>query len=412
MKPADATAAARTPLARLIALYLPQYHPIPENDLWWGAGFTEWTNTAKAKPLFPGHYQPHVPADLGFYDLRVPESRAAQAALAREHGIEAFCYYHYWFAGRRVLERPFNEVLASGEPDFPFCLCWANESWTGIWHGASNRVLIAQTYPGIDDHRAHFDTLLPAFRDPRYLRVNDKPFFAIYRPMEIPQVREFTDLWRRWAVEAGLKGLHLVGVETILYPDWNHRAYGFDASFQANLPGRRPWIRWRGHPGRVAMQAFDQGVQRLTGRPTRRSYGPSTYRFADVSLNFVADHLPGLERYPCVIPNWDNTPRIGKLGLVVHDSTPDLFRAQLRKALATNADLAPEHQIVIVKSWNEWAEGNHLEPDLRYGHAYLDVVREEIVRSTAQPAENDTDARDPPADRDVTDFSNRNTAAS
>ena len=156
----------------LVALYLPQFHSIPENDAWWGKGFTEWSNVAKARPLFPGHYQPHVPADLGFYDLRVPETRQAQADLAKQYGIGAFCYYHYWFAGRRLLERPFNEVLASGEPDFPFCLCWANSSWTGVWHGAPNRMLIEQTYPGVEDETRHFHSLLPAFHDKRYLRIN------------------------------------------------------------------------------------------------------------------------------------------------------------------------------------------------------------------------------------------------
>src|SRR5437867_9476148 len=161
--------------ARLIAFYLPQFHPIPENDEWWGKGFTEWTNVAKARPLFPGHYQPRIPADLGFYDLRLPEVRLAQANMAREHGIEGFCYWHYWFAGERLLERPFNEVLKSGEPEFPFCLAWANESWTGIWYGAPNRVLKAQTYPGLKDHEAHFETLLEAFADRRYITVDNKP---------------------------------------------------------------------------------------------------------------------------------------------------------------------------------------------------------------------------------------------
>ena len=173
-------------LARAIALYLPQFHPIPENDEWWGKGFTEWTNMAKAKPMFRGHYQPHIPADLGFYDLRVPETRIAQAEMAKEYGIEAFCYYHYWFAGKRMLERPFAEVLESGEPDFPFCLCWANETWTGIWHGAPNRVLIEQTYPGFDDHQNHFDFLLRAFTDRRYVTVDGKPLFLIYQATRHP----------------------------------------------------------------------------------------------------------------------------------------------------------------------------------------------------------------------------------
>src|SRR5437016_268415 len=196
--------------ARTIAFYLPQYHPIPENDEWWGKGFTEWTNAAKAKPMFRGHYQPHIPADLGFYDLRVPETRAAQAELAREYGLEAFCYYHYWFAGKRIIERPFNEVLASGQPDFPFCVCWANQTWTGIWHGAPNRILIEQTYPGFDDHRAHFETLLPAFRDRRYLTVDGKPLFIVYSPGGLPDSLRILEFWRELALKAGLPGLFLV----------------------------------------------------------------------------------------------------------------------------------------------------------------------------------------------------------
>src|SRR4030066_949188 len=191
-------------LARVIALYLPQYPPIPENDEWWGRGFTEWTNTAKARTLFRGHYQPHVPADLGFYDLRVPETRIAQAEMAKEYGIEAFCYYHYWFAGKSLLERPFAEVLESGKPDFPFCLCWANQTWTGIWHGAPNRILIEQTYPGMEDHRRHFEALLPAFCDKRYLKVAGKPLFAIYNPMELPATPRVLELWRGLAANAGL----------------------------------------------------------------------------------------------------------------------------------------------------------------------------------------------------------------
>ena len=191
--------------ARVIALYLPQFHPIPENDEWWGKGFTEWTNTAKAKPLFRGHIQPHLPADLGFYDLRAPETRMAQAEMAREHGIEGFSYWHYWFAGKRLLERPFNEVLQSGEPDFPFCLGWANETWTGIWHGSPGRVLIEQTYPGIEDYKRHFQVVLEAFEDPRYMTVDGKPIFMIYMPKKLPNPREFTDCWRELADKAGLK---------------------------------------------------------------------------------------------------------------------------------------------------------------------------------------------------------------
>ena len=356
---------------RVIAFYLPQFHPIPENDEWWGKGFTEWTNVAKAKPLFRGHYQPHIPADLGFYDLRVPETREAQASLAREHGIEAFCYYHYWFAGKRILERPFDEVLKSGHPDFPFCLCWANQSWTGIWHGAPNRVLIEQTYPGEDDHRRHFDYLLRAFTDQRYVRVDGKPLFMFYIPDELPEPKRLTDLWRELAIRAGLPGLFLVAESQS--PDWNPKEWGFDAVASVRLPPR----------------SIDYGDEDVLEDPLRKL----RYRVADLrrlptihQYEHVIDHLvveptPGIESFPCVIPNWDNTPRSGTNGMVLNGSTPELFRKHLRKALRRTADVPKERRIVFIKSWNEWAEGNYLEPDLRHGHGYLEAIRDELART-------------------------------
>jgi len=354
--------------ARIIAFHLPQYHPIPENDLWWGKGFTEWTNTAKAKPLFEGHYQPHVPADLGFYDLRVAETRNAQAEMAREYGIEAFCYYHYWFGGKRLLERPFNEVLESGQPDFPFCLCWANQTWSGIWHGAPNKVLIEQTYPGEDDHRRHFDYLLRAFMDKRYLRVEGKPVFIIYNPDELPDTLHVTELWRELAMSAGLPGLFLIAEHGS--PDWDPQQTGFDARVSVLLPPRRrtlqAWATWK------------QPMRKLRYWYADWRNLPTIHQYEYVSKFLVGDPVPGVEGYPCVIPNWDNTPRSGANGMVLHGSTPELFRRQLRKALENVADLPAERRFVFVKSWNEWAEGNHLEPDLRFGHQYLEVLREEL----------------------------------
>lgn len=347
--------------ARLIAFYLPQYHPIPENDAWWGKGFTEWTNTAKAKPLFRGHYQPHVPADLGFYDLRLAESRIAQAELAREYGIEGFCYYHYWFGGKRLLERPFNEVLQSGEPDFPFCLCWANASWTGIWHGAPNRILIEQTYPDAADYEAHFAILLPAFRDPRYIRVDGRPLFLVYTPTGLPEAAEFTLLWRRLAAQAGLPGLFLVGVK---HDDrWSPVPDGFDAAMLQKLPAKVRRVPWR-FPLRK--------MQRWT-----QNYQLTIYDYREVRDSLLRKGKAEFQEFPCVIPNWDNTPRSGLNGLVLQGSTPELFRGHLRAALKNVADHPSERRLVFVKSWNEWAEGNHLEPDIRFGRGYLEVLREE-----------------------------------
>lgn len=358
--------------ARLIALYLPQFHPIPENDAWWGKGFTEWTNTAKARPMFPQHYQPHVPADLGFCDLRVAETRAAQAALAHEYGIEAFCYYHYWFAGRRIIERPFNEVLESGAPDFPFCLCWANQSWTGVWHGAPDRILIEQTYPGIDDHRAHFErALLPAFLDRRYLRIDGKPLLLVYQPRELPHAGKVMRFWRELARAAGLPGLYLVGMQDMDDP----QALGFDATTVANLPPRRPWVSRR-HP-----------LQWLRSRYREKAGLPTIYRYEDVVGDFWPECSGHAADFPCLIPNWDNTPRSGANGVVLHGSTPELFRRHVRAVAARIRDRPRETNLVFIKSWNEWAEGNHLEPDLRYGRGYLDVLRDEFSCDVGRSAD-------------------------
>jgi len=349
---------------RLLAFYLPQFHPIPENDAWWGKGFTEWTNAAKAKPLFPGHYQPHLPADLGFYDLRVPETREAQAALARDYGITGFCYYHYWFGGRQLLNRPFDEVLASGQPDFPFCLCWANESWTGVWHGAPRRMLIEQTYPGEADHEQHFKALLPAFTDPRYIKVEGKPLFSIYKPDDLPNPRQVIAQWQAMAVAAGLPGLYFVGVTWDF--DWDPAAHGFDAAVLQRLAPSWPW-----HSAKGIKKLVSHSIARLLR-------WPSIYSYAEVANHLLPENLTARNRFPCVVPNWDNTPRSGSRGLVLKGSTPALFRHHFQQALALTRHVPAEHRFIFIKSWNEWAEGNHIEPDLKYGKAYLDVIRSEL----------------------------------
>lgn len=351
--------------ARLIAFHLPQFHPIPENNDWWGNGFTEWTNTAKAKPLFRGHIQPHLPADLGFYDLRLPEARAMQAELARTYGIEGFCYYHYWFGGKRLLERPFNDILASGEPDFPFCLCWANETWTGIWHGNPNRILIEQTYPGEIDHRTHFDFLLQAFRDRRYIRVEGKPLFLVYRPWEIPDVKNVVILWRSLSEKAGQGNLFLIAIKGA-NREWNPLQHGFDGTVTLRIPLKRPWVSWR-----TPIKKFTLKMREWRSLPT-------IYYYQDIVDQMLSDDTNGGKDFPCVVPNWDNTPRSGKHGLVLHGSTPELFRNHFRKALKLVEPLDKNKRFVFIKSWNEWAEGNYLEPDQQFGRQYLDVIKEEM----------------------------------
>ncbi len=357
--------------ARLIAFYLPQFHPIPENDEWWGRGFTEWRKVAGARPLFRGHEQPHLPADLGFYDLRVPEARAAQADLAREHGIEGFCYWHYWFGGKRLLERPFNEVLKSGEPEFPFCLGWANESWTGVWHGARDRILMEQTYPGKQDEESHFRALLGAFQDPRYLTIEGRPVFYVYRPRNLPDPRRFTEHWQELAVRSGLKGIYFIGED--LEMNWDPRRDGFDASVP-HSPGftfRRMIISHK-EPVRLALRLKYYYLNRYIGRPNILRYEEYVERSCPaLSADFT--------QYPSVLPNWDNTPRSGARGYVLTGSNPELFRLQLRKAMAQVAGRPHDNRVVFVKSWNEWAEGNYLEPDAKFGRAWLEACSDEVT---------------------------------
>lgn len=351
---------------------------------------------AKAKPLFRGHYQPRLPADLGYYDLRVPEVREAQAELARNAGIEGFCYYHYWFAGKRLLERPFSDVVASGKPDFPFCLCWANQTWSGIWHGNPGRTLIEQTYPGVEDNRCHFLALREAFLDERYLRVDGRPIFVIYRPNELPDVTGLIRQWQELAVQSGLPGIHFVAHLFSDSSDWDFRSRGFDSCtvvsshriFRVSL--RQIVLGQNGNSfhippgvnGGENRDVFKGLIQDWMWRRYRRlvrQFGGNVrqYRHALPYLLYGCSDQPGV--YPTVIPNWDNTPRSNTRGYVLHGSTPELFRSHLRDALTLVESRRIEDRIIFVKSWNEWAEGNYLEPDRKFGRDYLKVVREEIA---------------------------------
>ena len=353
--------------ARVIAFYLPQYHPIPENDKWWGKGFTEWTNVGKAKSLFKGHYQPRVPADLGYYDLRVPETRKAQADMAREHGVEGFCYWHYWFGnGKRLIERPFNEVVASGEPDFPFCLAWANETWKGFAHGLSNRnILIEQLYPGIDDFTAHFYEVLPAFKDSRYITVDGKPLFYIYQPFKLPDAKAFIELWQSLALKNGLKGIYFVSnfdqvdkLDAIL-------DLGFDA---VNLNRLFSFGKQQKNVLAKIPSFFKKKVFKI----------PNYQYFKDVYSTFCGVEDERENIFPTIIPGWDHTPRSGREGLVYHDSTPELFGKHVSQVLDKVKNKPDERKIVFLKSWNEWAEGNYMEPDLKYGMKYLETLQQKL----------------------------------
>lgn len=366
---------------RTIAFYLPQFHPIPENDEWWGKGFTEWTNVAKAKPLFKDHYQPKLPAELGFYDLRVPEVREQQAELARQYGVEGFCYWHYWFGnGKRILERPFNEVLESGKPDFPFCLAWANETWTGIWHGLTNEILIEQTYPGREDYIDHFNNLLKAFKDKRYMRVEDKPIFVVYRPNAIPDIKLFVETFQQQAIENGLKGVYLIATNVPV--DWDAEARGFSAITPSNHD-KLAYVRSEStirnfYRKQLNRKKVSKVFKKIFKQPTH------VYEYKEAMKWFVRDEDVKSIIYPMVIPNWDNTARSGVNGFVLHNSTPDLFKQVMQKAINKIKDLPADKRIVFIKSWNEWAEGNYIEPDRKYGRKYLEVIKELIDSNNSQ----------------------------
>ena len=348
---------------RVLAFYLPQFHPTPENDEWWGKGFTEWTNVVRAEPQFPGHYQPHLPGELGFYDLRVPEVRSAQADLAREYGVFGFCYYHYWFHGRQILERPLKEVLESGQPDFPFCICWANESWTRSWHRGDRDVLIEQRYSQADDV-AHIRWLLPYLCDRRYVTVQGKPLILIYRASSLPNVRETIECWQREARAAGLPGLYIARVESN-FPgeDGPIAGTGLDASveFQPRSIGARDiwWLSGR--------------LRHFAPRGLRRN------RVRDYNA-LVAEALsrprPEYKRYPCVTPAWDNTSRRAPRlpAQIWIRSSPAAYREWLTETIRRFEPFGPDEDFVFVNAWNEWAEGNHLEPDQKWGRAYLEAT--------------------------------------
>lgn len=360
--------------ARVIAYYLPQFHPIPENDYWWGKGFTEWTNVGKAKPLFRGHYQPRVPADLGYYDLRMPEIREAQALMARDTGIEGFMYWHYWFGnGRRVLERPFNEVLQSGKPDFPFCLGWANHSWTNhSWNSTTQwkkeKFIIEQSYPGVKDINAHFYHLLTAFQDKRYLKIENKPIFLIYDPLNLPNPTEFINIWQELSIKNGLNGIHFIG----LAGGWlsNYQKVlnlGFDA---VNTNGQ-----WN------AESELKGKYLKLIRHKIINSFGGITldkYKYEDIIKYLFSEFDKKEQAYPTIIPQWDRSARSGRRASIYYGSTPKLFRQHLEQALELINHKDQQHKILFLKSWNEWAEGNYIEPDIVFGHDYLDHLKDAL----------------------------------
>ena len=374
---------------RFIALYLPQFPPVKENDEVWGKGFTEWTNVAKARPLFKGHYQPHIPADLGFYDLRLEQTRIDQAELARQYGIEGFCYWYYWFGnGDKILEKPIQEVIKSGKPDFPFCLAWANHSWTtSTWKNDKKRkhtILIKeQKYLGKEDYTRFFMELLPAFKDKRYITVDGKPFFMIHNPDVIPDIDVFIKTWKVLAKENGLKGIFLVGSSMgVSYktkdggyklPDLSETgkmydellAKGFDAVNSRSMS--RAFVKLQ---GKLLNFIFTAIRTRLNIRFLQK------YKQEDINANLLSEFDERDNVFPSLYCNFDRSPRAGKSAVIITNSTPDVWKKLLKRVAEIMKKRPEEHRIAILTSWNEWGEGNHLEPDLKYGRGYLEAIKE------------------------------------
>lgn len=354
---------------KIIAFYLPQFHPIEENDGWWGPGFTEWRNVAQARPLFRGHLQPRLPGELGFYDLRLAQTRADQAALAKQYGVHGFCYWHYWFGGKRLLQTPVEQILKTKEPDLPFCLGWANESWTGVWHGSPHKTLIEQCYPDQDPGR-HYEVLRRFFHDKRYITHEGKPLLYVYRPREIPQRQRYLQILRQLACADGFAGLYIVGQWS---PNPGGRfdstlELGLDAAAICNITGRDSLAASQG-----LRSALEKGMAVMGGPagPRRVSYSSA-----------IEPMLPDLRRFGfpahnVVISNFDNTPRSGRRGLVLTGSSPALFKSALDLAfsnLAARPMAEVTGDVIFLKSWNEWAEGNFVEPDQLNGRRYLETI--------------------------------------
>jgi len=364
---------------RPIAIHLPQFHPFPENDEWWGKGFTEWTNVTKAKPLFKGHYQPHLPTDLGFYDLRLEQTRIDQAELARENGIYGFCYYHYWFDGKRLMNEPLDALLESKKPDFPFMFCWANEDWSRKWEGSEDVILIKQSYSKLDAEN-HCRCMVPFFLDQRYIKVDNKPVFCFYKPQLIPNIKEYVNLFRKEAQKYGIE-LYLCYME-------NQEMFVGD-DFEAAIEFQ-PWskdlinfttkVEKRSFLGRFNNRHFQKVFEKLKIEKTykemrhRVTYRVEYDEYVDYLLQrykYPQDH----KRYPGVTPMWDNTARLGKNSFLFKNSTPEKYGEWLQFHKNNFKPYSKDENFVFINAWNEWAEGNHLEPCIKWGKSYLNVTQ-------------------------------------
>lgn len=340
---------------RAIAFYLPQFHPTPENDEWWGKGFTEWRNVTRATPLFEGHYQPHLPGEMGYYDLRLDEVRRAQVDLARKAGLSAFCFYYYWFNGRRILEMPLNRYVADKMIDFPFCICWANENWSRLWDGGNREVLLVQEHDYESDMQFIRD-VIPLLKDPRYVRIDGKPLLILYRQDLMKDARQTAAGWRAECEAAGLPGVYLCCVQSFKLNDPHE--FGFDAACE-----------FPPHQYRCGVM-----TKEVEGLP--EDFMGTIYDYDLVARQSLTKPTPPYKLMRGIFPGWDNSARKRQHALVFHHACPESYEYWLRGLVDyTRRNLKGEERIIFINAWNEWAEGAHLEPDLKFGRAYIEATR-------------------------------------
>ncbi|MDA9909250.1 glycoside hydrolase family 99-like domain-containing protein [Gammaproteobacteria bacterium] len=339
-------------MPKLIAFYLPQFHPIPENDKNWGKGFTEWTNVTKASPLYEGHYQPHLPADLGFYDLRVKQTRHDQIKLAQQFGIDGFCYHYYWFSGKRVLHKPLDDMLADPESDMPFCVCWANENWTRRWDASDHELILEQKYLP-EDNLNFIKDLIPTLQDSRYIKIDNKPFLIVYCPQHIPDACKTFEVWREYCREKGLGEIHICGALT--HGNDDYEKFGLDSGVE--FPPHNAGEGFMNHE----IQFFD-------------TFKGTALQYAKVARSFLNKSYKGDQVFKTVFPSWDNTARTKERAVFMFNSTPENYEYWLSSTIDLVQSKQQSDSPIFINAWNEWAEGCHLEPDQRHGHAFLQAT--------------------------------------
>lgn len=368
----ETTTLSAEKLIKLIAFYLPQFHPTPENDRWWGKGFTEWTNVTKAKPLFDGHYQPHLPSDLGFYDLRLPEVRYEQFKLAKEHGIHGFCYHYYWFSGERLLNKPVDDMLADPNSEMPFCLCWANENWTRKWDAADHEILIEQKYLP-DDPIKFITDLAPFLSDKRYIRFNGAPIVIVYTPQDIPDPVATTKIWREYCEKIGIGKIHLCAALT--HGNMEFKKYGLDSAVE--FPPHN-------------IQSCTNISKKLN---FKQPFFGNTFDYKEIAETFLSRTYTDRNVFRTVFPSWDNTARTNSRAVAILGGEPNNYSAWLSQTIRnTKNDFPDEQRFVFINAWNEWAEGCHLEPDRMYGMQFLESTKKVVSNPEKTTALTETQA--------------------